>query len=302
MVASVLREEMRDIDGVMQILDEASQLVVYSRRLETKSRELEAATDELRAANERLKELDKLKDDFVSTVSHELRTPLTSIRSFSEIVQDNPDLDVEQRNEFLRIVVSESERLTRLINDILDLAKMEAGQGDWVIAELAPGSIIEQAVAATSPLFARDHVALEIDIATDLPHVFADADRLTQVVVNLLANAVKFRDPAQGQVSLIARNERGWLRVDVRDNGPGIPEHDHERIFERFQQAGNTLTSKPTGTGLGLPISRQIVRYFGGDITVASKPGEGATFSFRIPPLQQSPLRPAVPMPAGATA
>jgi Na+/proline symporter/nitrogen-specific signal transduction histidine kinase len=301
MVASVLREEMHDIDGVMQILDEASQLVVYSRRLETKSRELEAATDELRAANERLKELDKLKDDFVSTVSHELRTPLTSIRSFSEIVQDNPELDVEQRNQFLRIVVSESERLTRLINDILDLAKMEAGQGDWVMVELAPGVIIEQAIAATSSLFARDNVALEVDIAADLPTVFADADRLTQVVVNLLANAVKFRDSAQGHVGLTARIEKGWLRVDVSDNGPGIPEQDRERIFERFQQAGNTLTSKPTGTGLGLPISRQIVRYFGGDVWVASKPGEGTRFSFNIPPAAASPARRHTPT-AQATA
>jgi signal transduction histidine kinase len=291
MVASVLREEMHDIDGVMQILDEASQLVVYSRRLETKSRELEAATDELRAANERLKELDKLKDDFVSTVSHELRTPLTSIRSFSEIVQDNPDLDVEQRNEFLRIVVSESERLTRLINDILDLAKMEAGQGDWVMVELAPGVIIEQAIAATSSLFARDNVALEVYIATDLPRVFADADRMTQVVVNLLANAVKFRNAVNGRVALKAYTEKGWLRVDISDNGPGIPEQDHERIFERFQQAGDTLTSKPTGTGLGLPISRQIVRHFGGEVWVSSRPGEDTRFSFNIPPAAASPAR-----------
>ena len=155
MVASVLREEMHDIDEVMQILDEASQLVVYSRRLEDKSRELEAATAELRAANERLKELDKLKDDFVSTVSHEFRTPLTSIRSFSEIVRDNPDLEAGQRQEFLKIIVQESERLTRLINDILDLAKMEAGQADWQMAEFAPKAVIEQALAATAGLFGK---------------------------------------------------------------------------------------------------------------------------------------------------
>ena len=118
MVASVLREEMHDIDQVRQILDEASQLVVYSRQLEQKSRELETATTELRTANERLKELDKMKDDFVATVSHEVRTPLTSIRSFSEILRDNPDLDTEQRQEFVSIIVKESERLSRLINDI----------------------------------------------------------------------------------------------------------------------------------------------------------------------------------------
>ena len=149
MVASVLREEMHDIDEVMQILDEASELIVYSRRLEEKSQELEAATNELRAANERLKELDKLKDDFVTTVSHELRTPLTSIRSFSEIVHDHPDLPIEERREFLQIIVQESERLTRLLNDILDLAKMEAGKIEWHMADIAPRAAIEQALAAT---------------------------------------------------------------------------------------------------------------------------------------------------------
>ena len=136
MVASVLREEMHDIDEVVQILDEASQLVVYSRQLEQKSRELEAASAELTAANERLKELDKMKDDFIATVSHEVRTPLTSIRSFSEILRDNPDLDPDQRQEFTSIIVQESERLSRLINDILDLAKMEAGTSEWHIADL----------------------------------------------------------------------------------------------------------------------------------------------------------------------
>ena len=170
MVASVLREEMHDIDEVLQILDEASQLVVYSRQLEQKSRELEAATAELRAANERLKELDQLKDDFVATVSHELRTPLTSIRSFSEILRDNPDLDQEQRQEFVSIIVKESERLSRLINDILDLAKMEAGTSEWHMADLAPRAVIEQALAATAGLFAKArHISLETRIAADLP-------------------------------------------------------------------------------------------------------------------------------------
>ena len=162
MVASVLREEMHDIDQVMQILDEASQLVVYSRQLEQKSRELETATTELRTANERLKELDKLKDDFVATVSHEVRTPLTSIRSFSEILRDNPDLDPEQRQEFVSIIVKESERLSRLINDILDLAKMEAGTTEWYMTDLAPRAVIEQALAATAGLFARErNISLE---------------------------------------------------------------------------------------------------------------------------------------------
>ena len=284
MVASVLREEMHDIDEVMQILDEASQLIVYSRRLEDKSRELEAATAELRAANERLKDLDKLKDDFVSTVSHEFRTPLTSIRSFSEIVRDNPDLEVEQRQEFLKIIVQESERLTRLINDILDLAKMEAGQADWEMTEFGPKAVIEQALAATAGLFGKArHITRETQIADDLSPIRADADRLTQVIVNLISNAVKFCDKERGSVRLEAWEEGAFLRIDVQDNGIGIAATDLDKIFERFQQAGDTLTDKPQGTGLGLPICRQILERFGGDIWVKSELGKGATFSFRLP-------------------
>jgi len=294
MVASVLREEMHDIDQVMQILDEASQLVVYSRQLEEKSRELEAATTELRAANERLKELDKLKDDFVATVSHEVRTPLTSIRSFSEILRDNPDLEQAQRQEFVSIIVKESERLSRLINDILDLAKMEAGTSEWHMADLAPQAVIEQALAATAGLFAKArYILLETRIAADLPPIRADADRLTQVIVNLISNAVKFCAQKDGRIQLEAWQDAGFLRVDVKDNGIGIAKADQQKIFERFQQAGNTLTDKPQGTGLGLPISRQILQRFGGEIWVESEAGKGATFSFRVP-LSQSAAEGAV--------
>jgi|RhiMetdeSRZDD1v2_1073273.scaffolds.fasta_scaffold00067_56 Na+/proline symporter/nitrogen-specific signal transduction histidine kinase len=284
MVASVLREEMHDVDEVVQILDEASQLVVYSRQLEQQSRELEAATSELRAANESLKELDKMKDDFVATVSHEVRTPLTSIRSFSEILRDNPELDPEQRQEFVGIIVQESERLSRLINDILDLAKMEAGRSEWSMADVAPKAAIEQALAASAGLFAKaPHITLETRIADDIPAIRVDADRLTQVIVNLVSNAVKFCAKDNGWIRLEAWQEAGFLRVDVKDNGCGIAEKDQERIFERFQQAADILTGKPQGTGLGLPICRQILHRFGGAIWVRSEPGNGATFSFRVP-------------------
>jgi Na+/proline symporter/nitrogen-specific signal transduction histidine kinase len=295
MVASVLREEMHDIDEVTRILDEASQLVVYSRRLEDKSRELEAATSELRAANERLKELDKLKDDFMATVSHEIRTPLTSIRSFSEILRDNPDLEAAQRQEFVTIIVQESERLSRLINDILDLAKMEAGRTDWQIGEHHPGPILEQALAATSGLFAKaPQIRLEADISRDLPAVCVDPDRLVQVIVNLISNAVKFCRKEGGVVQFRAWRDKGSMRVDVADNGIGIASENLGRIFERFQQAGDTFTEKPQGTGLGLPISRQILNRFGGDLWVVSGLGKGSTFSFRLPLAAVDTGRPVV--------
>ncbi len=283
MVGSVAQGEIMSLDEVMAILDEASQIIEYSRRLEQKSRELELASAELRAANDRLKELDRMKDDFISTVSHELRTPLTSIRSFSEILADNPELSVAERGEFLRIIVRESERLTRLINQILDLAKMEAGRLDWDIQELELKSVIDDAVAATRGLFADRDIRLQVRVQADLPRIEYDRDRLIQVIVNLLSNAVKFCDPTHGLVSIDAMIEGDAVRVTVSDNGPGVAPEDKPRIFERFQQVGNTLTNKPQGTGLGLAICRQIVERFGGRIWVESRPGHGAQFSFLIP-------------------
>lgn len=283
MMASVAKGDIVSLDEVMQILDEASQIIEYSRRLELKSRELEVATADLRAANERLKELDRMKDDFISTVSHELRTPLTSIRSFSEILFDNPVLDVEQRREFLGIIVKESERLTRLINQILDLAKMEAGRMDWQIARLKLKDVVADAMAAASGIFAERGLHPEVNVPGDLPDVEYDRDRLVQVIVNLLSNAAKFCDRERGWVRVDTANEGDAVRISVSDNGPGVPEADQPRIFERFQQAGNTMTDKPQGTGLGLAICRQIVERFGGRIWVENRPGRGATFSFLIP-------------------
>ncbi len=283
MLGSVVHSEAVRIEEVMAILDEASQVIETSRRLKQKSRQLEAATAELRAANERLQELDHLKDNFVSTVSHELRTPLTSIRSFSEILSDHPDLEVEKRNEFLDIIVKESERLTRLIDQILDFAKMESGSIDWRMADIDPKSAIVQALQATRSLFEGSAIELEVRIPAELPVIHADYDRLIQVVVNLLSNAVKYCNRSGGRVTVAAHTRDGGLLVNVSDNGPGVPPADRERIFERFQQAGETLADKPYGTGLGLAICREIVEHFGGRIWLDSETGRGATFSFSVP-------------------
>ncbi|MBK9236162.1 MAG: histidine kinase [Rhodoferax sp.] len=287
MVASVVQEEPLGLDEVMNILDEASQVRAYSKELELKSQELEAATAELRAANERLKELDRLKDDFMSTVTHELRTPLTSIRAFSEILLEDPKTGLTERKKFLGIIVKETERLTRLINQVLDMAKIESGNAEWHPAELNLREVIEESVAATSSLFSDRHVMLTQDLASDTALILADRDRLIQVMLNLLSNAVKFCASNDGKVHVTLRREGAALRVDVRDNGPGISSANQGLIFERFRQVGNTMTDKPQGTGLGLPISRHIIERFGGRLWVQSKPGQGATFSFTLP-LQQA--------------
>jgi signal transduction histidine kinase len=267
---------------VMNILDEASQVRAYSRELEQKSRELEAATAELRAANARLQELDRLKDEFVSNVTHELRTPLTAIRSLSEILVDAPEVDGGTRQRFLGIIVKETERLTRLINQTLDLAKIESGTAEWHATELELPEVVREAVDATSQLYRERQVPLPIVAADGLPRVKADPDRLMQVLINLLSNAVKFCAPGEGRVEVRLSGTPGAVRVDVRDNGPGIPAPDQETIFERFRQRSGG-DGKPAGTGLGLAISRRIVERLGGRLWVESAPGSGATFSFTLP-------------------
>jgi Na+/proline symporter/nitrogen-specific signal transduction histidine kinase len=283
MVASVVAEEPLGLDEVMNIIDEASQVLAYSRQLEQKSRELEAATNELRSANQRLQELDRLKDDFISTVTHELRTPLTSIRAFSEILKDHPRLDDGQRTKFLGIIIKESERLTRLINQVLDLAKIESGNAEWHSSEIDMREVVDDAVAAVSQMLKENSVQLEINVPQGLPTIVADRDRLMQVMLNLLSNAAKFCKRGDGRVSVTLARQDHFLRVDVTDNGAGVSDSDKEVIFEKFRQVGDTLTDRPQGTGLGLPICRQIIHHFGGSLWVESSPGRGATFSFTLP-------------------
>ncbi|WP_020592568.1 sensor histidine kinase [Kiloniella laminariae] len=283
MISSVVKGEAVRIEEVMKILEETSQVIEYSQSLEQKSLELESTTRQLRAANERLKELDRLKDEFLSTVSHELRTPLTSIRSFSEILSDHPDLDEIEKSRFLRIIVKESVRLTRLINQVLDLAKIEAGQMEWVVEKLDVARVIENSVEAMSALLSERTIQLEKDIWANLPAVKGDRDRLMQVIVNLLSNAVKFCDPKKGRVKVSVRRSGPELVVLVSDNGRGIPWISREKIFEKFHQSREGLTDKPHGTGLGLSISRQIVEYFGGRLELVESSSKGSVFGVFLP-------------------
>jgi signal transduction histidine kinase len=283
LIASVVKEEELGFDELMGMLDEASQVIAYSHELEEKSKQLEAATADLRAANERLKELDRLKDEFVSTVSHELRTPLTSIRAFSEILHDHPDLSQEERTRYLKIVVTESERLSRLINDVLDLAKIESGSAEWHVTEIDLREVIEDSVTAMGQIFSERGVKLDVEVPREVPTIHADRDRLMQVIINLLSNAAKFCATKDGKVGIRLSAEANALRVNVRDNGRGVRSEEREVIFEKFRQVGDTLTGKPQGTGLGLPISRQIISHFGGRLWVENAAGAGATFSFTLP-------------------
>jgi len=283
MVASVAQEEPLGLDEVMGILDEASRIRAYSKELEKKSRELEAATTELRAANTRLQELDQLKDDFMSSVTHELRTPLTSIRAFSEMLLDDPRMKLDDRKRFLGIVVSETERLTRLVNQVLDLARIESGRGEWTTGEVNLAELIQQSIETTGQLFRDRGAEVKAVIPEGDFQVWADRDRLLQVMLNLLSNAVKFVPADNGRITITLTGDPQHYQVSVADNGPGIAADQQEIIFEKFQRGDDDGVITTMGTGLGLPISRQIIEHFGGHLWVESHPGKGAIFSFRMP-------------------
>jgi Na+/proline symporter/nitrogen-specific signal transduction histidine kinase len=298
MVSSVVKGEALSMEGVMKILDETSQVIEYSHRLEQKSRELEEATKELKEANERLKELDRMKDEFVSVVSHELRTPLTAIRALTEILHDNPDMASQERQKFLANVVTETERLTRLTNQVLDIAKIESGRADWMLERVDVHEVIDAALGATSQLFLENSVSLNRELPARHVHVIADSDRLMQVVINLLSNAVKFCEPDVGRVDIRLFSADGEAHIEVSDNGPGIPPDEQGQIFDKFHQIRDKYEGKPMGSGLGLAICQRIVENLGGRIWVVSDEGEGATFIFTLPLAVDEMEGPSSPTPA----
>jgi signal transduction histidine kinase len=265
-------------------------------RVAERTSELLAATTEAQEARAAAELANEAKSRFLANVSHELRTPLTSVVGFARLnrkrldevvfpvvdrTEPRVDRAVRQVGDNLGIIVEEGERLTGLINDLLDLAKIEAGRLEWRMAPLHLEDVVRRATAATSALFEVSGVVLDVHVADALPEVSGDAERLVQVVINLLSNAVKF-SPG-GRVSVTVDRPGDEVRVSVADTGKGIVAADLDRIFEPFRQASDTMPGGPRGTGLGLPIARQIVRAHGGDLRVSSAPGEGSTFWFTIP-------------------
>ncbi len=250
---------------------------------------------EAQAARKVAEAADRAKSAFLASVSHELRTPLTSVLGFAKVIKKKMDAiaptivnsdpkvarAIEQMNTNLDIIVSEGSRLTALINDVLDLAKIESGKIEWHMRPVSIKDVVEQSVSATSSLFESKNLPVVLDIADDLPEVIGDHDRLVQVVINLLSNAAKFT-PA-GSVTCRVRRADGHLLVSVIDTGIGIDQADFDKVFEQFVQVGNTLTDKPKGTGLGLSICKQIVEHHGGKIWVESELGKGSNFSFTLP-------------------
>ena len=264
--------------------------------LSESNRQLVVAKDEVERAYGKLKDIDALKTEFLSTVSHELRTPLTSISGFAVMIQARlsenvlPHLAPEHATmeRTLRrvardvgIIIVEADRLTTLIEDLLDIARLESGKAIWKDEPLRVDELVKRAVESISSLFDSKGLRLETDIESGLPVIVADRARIIQVLINLLGNAHKFTN--EGTVTCTARRQGANIAISVRDTGPGIAPEDQENIFDRFRQVDNSETGKPAGTGLGLAICREIVMHYGGSLWVESEPGHGSLFIFALP-------------------
>ena len=229
-----------------------------------------------------LKRLERVRREFVANVSHELRTPLTAIKGYAETLRDGGLRDPETAAEFVRVIHRHAERLRALIEDLLDLAAVEQGEARIDLAPVALRDVATQAEAVARPAAAGKRHTLTLDVPGDLPRVLADRDRLGQVLINLLDNAVKFT-PEGGRIEVSARPSSGRVVLSVKDNGVGIPPEDIGRIFERFYRVGRSRDRREGGTGLGLAIAKHLTQAMGGTIEVESRPGSGTTFRVSLP-------------------
>ena len=260
-----------DTVSLLQSFAAQSAIAIQNARL---FRELEQKSRELAAAS-------RHKSEFLANMSHELRTPLNAVLGYAELIQDGIYGEVPEKiHAVLERVQQNGRHLLGLINDVLDLSKIEAGQLTLAPVEYSLRELVLDVVSATEALAAEKKLALEVEVAADLPHGQGDERRLTQVLMNLVGNAIKFTDA--GKVGIRAKVEDGSFRVEVRDTGPGIAPADRERIFEEFQQVDASSTRKKGGTGLGLAIARRIVELHGGRIWVEFDPGPGSDLLLHV--------------------
>jgi signal transduction histidine kinase len=246
-----------------------------------------STSDELQRVYRELESASRHKSDFLATMSHELRTPLNAIIGFSEVLQEQMFGELNERQlAYVNDVLEAGRHLLSLINDVLDLAKIEAGRVELELSQVALPDILRSAVSMHAERASRAGVEISLRTDPDEITVTADARRLRQVVFNLLSNAVKFT-PANGRVEISTRVDDGQVEIAVADTGPGIAAEDLETIFEEFEQT--TEGKQAEGTGLGLPLSRKLVELHGGRLWAESEPGRGSIFRFTLPVHQEAP-------------
>lgn len=282
MLSKVVAGNAVSLEEVLQMADETQQAIEYSQELERTSAELRDTARKLEEANRQLRELDSQKDEFLSQVSHEVRTPMTSIRSFSEILLGEGQLEEDERQKFLATIHKESLRLTKLLDQILDLNALERGKAGWLNVPTDAEAVLDQAVEVCSALARQRQMRLVVDKRAGGVRIDADADRLSQVLINLISNAIKYNDAAEPVVEVRSRGSRRHYILEVLDNGPGIARDERSLVFEKFSR-GAVGSAMAPGAGLGLAISRQIVSHMNGKLELMPTRGRGACFRITLP-------------------
>ncbi len=275
--------ELSQLAGAFDRMAESLERAHERRLLEE---DLRRKNYQLEQQNLAIQEANRLKTEFVSMVSHELRTPLTSIQGYADLLLEDEQIGVEQRESLTR-VKKNADRLLGLINDLLDLSRMEAGRLNLHRSNLDLTHLIPEVVGSLRPLIETKRQRLSLDLVDPLPAVWADQNRVTQILTNLISNAHKYT-LVEGSITVAARRDDGFVRVDVSDTGIGLSPEDQAQLFTKFFRAHDRSPQAGGGTGLGLVITRLLVELHGGRITVTSSPGHGSTFSFSLPVLQVS--------------
>ncbi len=281
LISNVVKEEEISISEVLKILEESKDTFLTNRILKEQSAQLTALTSQLKHANEELQYLNDQKDDFLDTVAHELKTPLTSIRAASEILMDD-EMPSDLKQKFLKNIVYDVDRLSRLINNILDLEKLASGRVQLDIQSHAVQKTIEKALNSMAHIASSKKIMLKNHCKEDFKASY-DEDRIIQVITNLFSNALKFCDPGKGLIEIFVEQKENQLYLSVQDNGKGISPEDIPFIFDKFYQSKNQNTRKPLGSGFGLAICKRIIESHNGSIWADPSYTKGAKLEFKIP-------------------
>lgn len=283
LISSVVKEDKISLPEVLRILEESKENIIINKKLTDTSNELKIISEQLKTANQELVNKDIQKDEFLDTVTHELRTPITAIRAASEILHDDDELPEELRKQFLQNIISESDRLNRLIDKILDLEKFETGKQKIYLSKNNLSKTISKTINSVNQLLKNKNIAIEFNAANSEIKAFYDEERIVQVVHNLLSNAIKFCATTNGKITISIEEKEENVEVKMHNNGKSIAAEDADAIFDKFYQSRNQNIKKPIGSGLGLAICKQIIEHHKGTIWAEKEQQEGATFVFTLP-------------------
>ena len=282
LIAGVVKEEEISLLEVLKILEESKETIANNRVLQEKSTELTNLTKKLKEVNEELIVKDKQKDEFLDTVAHELKTPITGIRAATELlIDESEDMPGEMKAQFLKNILQDSDRLSRLIHNILDFEKLSTGREQLILNRNSIKKTVVKAISSIQHIASKKEIRIVHNHLVDFD-LHYDEDRIIQVLTNLMSNAIKFCEPKKGIITISYKLINGYVEIYVKDNGKGISQEDHNFIFDKFYQSKYQNTIKPQGSGLGLAISKQIIEKHKGKIWVKNNKKNGATFGFKL--------------------